>query len=63
MDPTTGSMHYFAHKRVKPAWTKSGFRFYSRAAHVCEDGGEIALCGGSRLVKRLEAKHRLSTAV
>jgi N-acetylmuramoyl-L-alanine amidase len=26
-DPTSGSMHYFAHKRVKPAWAKAGFRF------------------------------------
>jgi N-acetylmuramoyl-L-alanine amidase len=26
-DPTGGSMHYFAHKRVKPAWAEAGFRF------------------------------------
>ena len=26
-DPTDGSMHYFAHKRVKPAWAEAGFRF------------------------------------
>ena len=26
-DPTGGSMHYFAHKRVKPAWAAAGFRF------------------------------------
>jgi spore germination cell wall hydrolase CwlJ-like protein len=26
-DPTGGSMHYFAHKKVKPAWAEGGFRF------------------------------------
>jgi N-acetylmuramoyl-L-alanine amidase len=26
-DPTGGSMHYFAHRKVRPAWAKGGFRF------------------------------------
>ena len=26
-DPTGGSMHYFAHKRVKPYWANGEFRF------------------------------------
>jgi spore germination cell wall hydrolase CwlJ-like protein len=26
-DPTGGALHYFAHKRVKPAWAEAGFRF------------------------------------
>jgi N-acetylmuramoyl-L-alanine amidase len=26
-DPTGGSMHYFAHRKVKPDWAKGGFRF------------------------------------
>ena len=26
-DPTGGSMHYFAHDKVRPAWAKGGFRF------------------------------------
>ena len=27
MDPTGGSTHYFAHKKVRPRWAKGGFRF------------------------------------
>jgi N-acetylmuramoyl-L-alanine amidase len=26
-DPTGGSLHYYAHKKVRPAWAKGGFRF------------------------------------
>jgi N-acetylmuramoyl-L-alanine amidase len=26
-DPTGGALHYFAHRKVKPDWTKGGFRF------------------------------------
>ena len=26
-DPTGGSMHYFAHEKVRPAWASGGFRF------------------------------------
>jgi hypothetical protein len=24
---SVGSLHYYAHERVKPAWAKTGFRF------------------------------------
>ena len=26
-DPTGGSLHYYAHRKVKPDWAKGGFRF------------------------------------
>jgi spore germination cell wall hydrolase CwlJ-like protein len=25
-DPTGGALHYFAHRKVKPAWAKAGYR-------------------------------------
>ena len=26
-DPTGGSLHYYAHRKVKPDWAKGAFRF------------------------------------
>jgi N-acetylmuramoyl-L-alanine amidase len=44
-DPTGGSTHYFAHKKVKPAWANGGFKF------ILGDHTFVRLAGKSSLAR------------